>query len=218
MMSPLRTYYGGRWMRSLHEARWAAFFGSIGWRWDYENQPGEGYIPDMMVSGGKEPLLVSIKPEPTLAVLAGRAENMGADPEAATFAERTPEWRHARLILGAGPFMQWGRLSRDGNRWRGQWDRVNQNGYVLAGLIQGPACDWLQPRWGPATWLTCHCGRRDHLVVAELPSQDWGIGRDDGLYPCGHPPFFTSRADRGLLRHQWALAADETQWTPEVTP
>ena len=37
--------------RSRLEARWAAFFDLIGWRWTYEPVDAAGYIPDFLIHG-----------------------------------------------------------------------------------------------------------------------------------------------------------------------
>lgn len=40
------TMYAGVQFRSRLEARWAAFFDLVGWKWEYEPFDLEGYIPD----------------------------------------------------------------------------------------------------------------------------------------------------------------------------
>jgi hypothetical protein len=52
-------------MRSRLEARWAAFFDLVGWKWEYEPFDLEGWIPDFKVSGPKGSLLVEVKPNST---------------------------------------------------------------------------------------------------------------------------------------------------------
>lgn len=55
------TYYGGVNFRSRLEARWAAMFDLLGWRWDYEPLDLDGWIPDFVIHGIK-PILVEVKP------------------------------------------------------------------------------------------------------------------------------------------------------------
>lgn len=43
------TMYAGVQFRSRLEARWAAFFDLIGWKWEYEPFDLPGYIPDFRV-------------------------------------------------------------------------------------------------------------------------------------------------------------------------
>lgn len=59
--SSIPTTYEGTRFRSRLEARWAAFFDAIGWRWIYEPFDADGYIPDFLIPGTR-PLLVEVKP------------------------------------------------------------------------------------------------------------------------------------------------------------
>lgn len=52
------TIHRGVQMRSLAEARWAAFFDYMGWVWDYEPMEFEGWIPDFVLNGK---VLVEVK-------------------------------------------------------------------------------------------------------------------------------------------------------------
>lgn len=45
------TKYGGFTFRSRLEARWAAFFDIVGWKWDYEPTDLEGWSPDFVLFG-----------------------------------------------------------------------------------------------------------------------------------------------------------------------
>lgn len=56
------TKYDGTQFRSRLEARWAAFFGLVGWRWEYEPLDLNGWIPDFALIGKKETTLVEVKP------------------------------------------------------------------------------------------------------------------------------------------------------------
>jgi hypothetical protein len=55
------TTYNGHRFRSRLEARWAAFFDLLGWRWEYEPRDFDGWIPDFVIYG-KAPVYVEIKP------------------------------------------------------------------------------------------------------------------------------------------------------------
>lgn len=57
----IETLYGGHLFRSLTEARWAAFFDIMGWRWTYEPQEFNGYIPDFLLHLRAGPLWVEVK-------------------------------------------------------------------------------------------------------------------------------------------------------------
>lgn len=64
------TIYKGVQFRSRLEARWAAFFDLIGWKWEYEPIDLKGWTPDFLVTfpcnhsecSGNHTLLVEIKP------------------------------------------------------------------------------------------------------------------------------------------------------------
>lgn len=56
------TFYKSCFFRSRLEARWAAFFDLLGWRWEYEPIDLNGYIPDFILIGKDERVLVEIKP------------------------------------------------------------------------------------------------------------------------------------------------------------
>lgn len=55
------TIYAGTQFRSRLEAHWAAFFDRCEWRWTYEPQDMEGYIPDFKL-WFRIPILVEVKP------------------------------------------------------------------------------------------------------------------------------------------------------------
>ncbi len=54
--------YDGIQYRSRLEARWAAFFGLLGWRFEYEPIDMAGWIPDFLIHGFQHPVLVEVKP------------------------------------------------------------------------------------------------------------------------------------------------------------
>jgi hypothetical protein len=58
-MSAIPTRYNGVQFRSRLEARWAAFFDLVGWRWEYEPLDLDGYIPDFVLC---DHILVEVKP------------------------------------------------------------------------------------------------------------------------------------------------------------
>ena len=60
-MKSYTTRYGGVTFRSRLEARWAAMFDLLGWKWDYEPIDFSGWIPDFAIYGVK-PVYVEVKP------------------------------------------------------------------------------------------------------------------------------------------------------------
>lgn len=57
------TKYGGVIFRSRLEARWAAFFDLVGWKWQYEPFDLDGWAPDFRLSfpSGRD-ALIEVKP------------------------------------------------------------------------------------------------------------------------------------------------------------
>jgi len=58
----IETRYNGVNFRSRLEAKWAAMFDLLGWRWDYEPIDFNGWIPDFAIYGKYAPTFVEIKP------------------------------------------------------------------------------------------------------------------------------------------------------------
>lgn len=61
-IASIPTVYNGVQFRSRLEARWAAFFDIVGWKWSYEPLDFSGWIPDFVIHGDKERILVEVKP------------------------------------------------------------------------------------------------------------------------------------------------------------
>jgi len=61
-MKGIPTVYKERNMRSRLEARWAAMFDLLSWDWEYEPFDLEGWIPDFVIYGAKEEIIVEVKP------------------------------------------------------------------------------------------------------------------------------------------------------------
>lgn len=55
------TMYAGVQFRSRLEARWAAMFDLLQWKWEYEPIDLDGYIPDFVL-GFDKPMIVEVKP------------------------------------------------------------------------------------------------------------------------------------------------------------
>lgn len=60
-MHAIPTMYRNRVYRSRLEARWAAMFDSLGWRYEYEPFDLAGWIPDFILLGERN-VLVEVKP------------------------------------------------------------------------------------------------------------------------------------------------------------
>ena len=55
------TRYSGIMLRARLEARWAAFFDLMGWKWHYEPFDLDGWFPDFLIEGNRQ-TLVEVKP------------------------------------------------------------------------------------------------------------------------------------------------------------
>jgi len=56
------TRYNGIQFRSRLEAKWAAFFDLLNWKWEYEPCDFDGWIPDFVIVGRQELIFVEVKP------------------------------------------------------------------------------------------------------------------------------------------------------------
>jgi hypothetical protein len=168
--------------RSRLEARWAAFFDLIGWRWEYEPFDLDGYIPDFAILGSR-PLLIEVKPVLTLAELhrhAPKAERVDRD----------------LLIVGATPELPGSEWS-DGRSFAGlmnQWTK---------GEPEDPRSAW----FAEAHWFCC--GKTDCRQIGVYHVEGWFIGYPCGHYDGDHylEPISPTRLERA-----WAEARNLTQW------
>jgi hypothetical protein len=133
-MKAIPTRYKGVQFRSRLEARWAAMFDLLEWRWEYEPFDLEGYIPDFALTPKAGPVLVEVKPE-----------LMAKDLYAAAPKLDRAGWHSANendaLIVGAS--------------WNVRGDSVM--GYPLLGVIRQSHNSG--PSWCSAEWICCkYCG------------------------------------------------------------
>lgn len=141
--SGIETNYRGTLFRSRLEAKWAAFFDGMGWEWEYEPFDGDRYIPDFVLLGAK-PVLVEVKPAPTLAALAAPLEHA---------CERVSWdlWPHDILAVGLTPVMP---PDADYDAWAPKrWgaDGTRTHGHALGLLAQRDGWDGV----AAAIWNTC---------------------------------------------------------------
>jgi hypothetical protein len=200
--SGIRTHHHDTNFRSRLEARWAAFFDLVGWRWTYEPFDADGWIPDFLIHGDGA-LLVEIGPciyksdfsEKASKALAAFPIREGPEliQDPTTDTERLipqihpPE--HVTLVLGVDPTVLW---TNDATR------------YDFAGYLTDDGAAF---GTGDAVWGYCPDCKR--LCVTH--DYGWYIHR-----PCGH---YTG-GDTGLdvepeeLFRLWAKAGNRTQWRP----
>ncbi len=89
------TLYKGRQYRSRLEARWAAFFDLLEWRHEYEPFDLDGWIPDFLIHGKYDPVLVEVKPFTSL-------EQFDID-KTTNALRNTHYWGTEVLLLGIAP-------------------------------------------------------------------------------------------------------------------
>lgn len=126
----IQTVYRGARFRSRLEARWAAFFDLLGWRWEYEPVDLDGYIPDFMLLL-RQPVLVEVKPAWTCEQLeqlaAAKIERSGWDGEA--------------LIVGLS------------------WATTDAEGWLDSAVLGANSEAAGDRSWAHAVWFACRgCG------------------------------------------------------------
>lgn len=134
------TLYRGVRFRSRLEARWARFFGALGWGWAYEPFDLAGYVPDFVLALDGGELLLEVKPALTLAELGEHRAKIEASG-----------WASEALIVGADLF---------------EPGHVNPIVGLLGEREPGPDGElcWL---WGAARLFSClSCGQPSVLSEA----------------------------------------------------
>lgn len=179
------TTFDGVQYRSRLEARWAAFFNKIGWKYTYEPFDGDGYIPDFLIHGAA-PLLVEVKPAVTRAdfdAVTGKVERGLAGV-----------WQRDVLIVGADPLPD-----IDPNYNDSDWFRP-------AGLL-GEFCGegW---DFDAGLWFTC-----DLCLAANVhhPVQSFA-GRPCGHYDGDG---YLGPVDTAAIRGAWAAATNAVKWVSQ---
>ena len=117
------TLYRGIQFRSRLEARWAACFDGLGWRWDYEPLDLNGWIPDFALDFPcrfRRPIIVEIKPvfrsQEDRAAIVKIEQALGAPPPREIRGETNPYpggWdeffenlQYDVLLFGVHPFRE----------------------------------------------------------------------------------------------------------------
>lgn len=177
-------------MRSRLEARWAALFDLIGWRWTYEPFDADGYIPDFLIEGDA-PFLAEIGQCVTYPEYISKGEKARrAFPTQEQLVGEAGDtvryWLPERyvVVLGLSP------LLREAN-WRAS----------AAGVLAHDLGDNGLP--APAWWDRCAAG---HIGL-------WTMS-PTGMWPCGHPWNPSRFDDDDLLRRVWGEAGSQVQWQP----
>jgi hypothetical protein len=124
------TMYAGIRFRSRLEAKWAAFFDAMQWRWQYEPFDLHGYIPDFLLDI-ERPVVVEVKPYMT-------TEDLFSDRGDAKAKVDASDWDGEALIVGCQ-----------------LWDEPAGNAYHTLGLMR--AKDGVWDRAFPYHCILCGC-------------------------------------------------------------
>ena len=191
----IETRYGGTLFRSRLEARWAAFFDLVGWRWDYEPVDLKGWIPDFVIAGAK-PIFVEVKPY--------------LDPEEPLVAQTQREIESAyqgpNEVLLLGALIGWETCFLDGpaigiiGEWYNQADG-------LEGCVPEYVAEHFEYCDPPVFWwqsAISQCGGRD--FCAEYGSYTHRIS---GMWDAARHIVGTDLAQLQLL---WRDAGNRVQW------
>lgn len=108
-IASIPTRYNHVLFRSRLEARWAAFFDIVGWKWDYEPLDLCGWTPDFLIRG-KVPALVEVKPVhfagfEQVAMNQAKVAAEKAFKTAKSFRTTPGHQPFEIMVLGAGPFV-----------------------------------------------------------------------------------------------------------------
>jgi len=152
-MTGIVTMYRGIRFRSRAEARWAALFDGIGWRWHYEAVDLSGYIPDFIVDL-HSPLLVEVKGGVLPADLTTSEQiNMACSKI------EVSGWTHEAMVVGAAPLM----ASGYAGAMIGMLcdTSTGEGGRTSGGLFHCLACDAPSLHSHEGGWGCRRCGAYD---------------------------------------------------------
>lgn len=192
------TEYKGVRMRSRLEAKWAFMFDALGWKWEYEPIDCDGWIPDFVLIGASQNVLVEVKPIFTFEE---------AQPAIAKIDRAYPpvEGNMEVLLLGAALFPTRYWLDVQGIGWLREED--------AAGWATGESRGW-----GEALlWDNTNTYRRRDTCTFP-PGYDvrYGFSHDSGsyherlsgAYNDGQPLL----AQAGAVDSLWTAATNNSQW------
>jgi hypothetical protein len=189
-ITAIPTMYLGTKFRSRLEARWAAFFDLVGWRWEYEPVDLCGWVPDFVLIGANgTPCYVEIKPifEPHLPTMHKMVE---AAPDVAYM-----------MLLGASL----GKFIKTGRNQKGQtlgyflfgWSRINE--LQLPHAPEDASNDWTEGRLGI---------RDDRCDVFSSRRPPWKL-----LFGLVGPhDFFVLDHEVRCIEAFWREAGNRVQW------
>lgn len=187
-MRGIPTMHGGTRYRSLLEAKWAAFFTRLGWKFEYEPFEGNGYIPDFIIYG-ESPLAVEVKPAVSWNDLRQHAPKVSQG--------LTGTWDHDILIVGASPV-----IMREGNDWSiGLIGEANE-----LHLDDDLANQGIEHWFDPGVWSACPTCNQPAVTHAYSSYHRRPCSHYDGCQWT-----INSQQHEALTAH-WKHACNEVQW------
>lgn len=157
MNRSIPTRYNGTTFRSRLEARWAAFFDQLGWKWDYEPVDLKGYIPDFLLAWHR-PLLVEVKPI---------VDWKDGQFDSAARKIKKSGWRYEAIVVGA---------SIEASNENADATRLGQ--FALGGDPGKP-----ELTGSPAAIGTCPCGGGIYDDSDSYHCRRCGLYRGGSTYP-----------------------------------
>lgn len=187
------TMYNGVQFRSRLEAKWAALFDLVGWKWEYEPYDLPGWIPDFVLFGEKENVIVEVKPFFKL-----------EEYDTKKIVDAITQSGHSEMdILLLGPSTMrlkevWADQLSIG--WLGEYASWLDESYSEEEMKETPV---YHPSWGfDEAVLTTHDGKFDfcHLYCSYHGRMTGGY---DGNIGCENPEKFEA---------YWKKAGNAAQW------
>lgn len=194
------TKYKGIQFRSRLEAKWAAFFDLMHWKWQYEPCDFNGWIPDFVLFGREHSIYVEVKPVSFFPKeVADKVERSGCNKDI--------------LIVGlTTPLPE-----------RSVWDIFEYNPTDLGGgfigwLWESGDCGWGEMGWNAApysqspltAYLEAGCSYTDDRIGFIHPIGSYE-DRITGIHDGDHHLHF-NLIDKEKISQLWAVACNKTQW------
>lgn len=196
--SAIPTTYRGTNFRSRLEAKWAAFFDLVGWRWTYEPIDADGYIPDFLIHG-PSPFYVEVGPCVGLPDYVEKAKK--AD-------DRAHLLRLDVLVVGVSPISPLP-TTHYGYRapaltagFLGEFHDDSHFDSHDVDCEPGLPCDHVGYAWGAGVWAV----EKELAVFHDVMS----YGRRP--FGGGDPSHPKALCEASWLEGAWASASNDTQW------
>lgn len=189
-IAAIPTMHNGRQYRSRLEAKWAAFFDLVQWKFEYEPYDLGKWSPDFLLHGAKSPILCEVKPlsswDSDVAFKMTRAAN-------------TACFGGELLLLGLSPVVP----GFDSFSWLG-WLNDGRNPYFGDG---SEGYYYQISDFAPCGCVLSADGRYDFCH-----SVNFYKGRITGAYDGDH--YLVGDSNMASLSEMWARASNSVQWRP----